>query len=514
MKQFLVTLVLALAVAGMALPQTVGVGVGPTFTQMNAGPQPYDSADGLWKFDNSAALGEDSIGSADLTPVGSPTWGGGANGYSLELLRATNNYADDDGDDFNFGATETDFAFAGWYYPTDCALQHCGLAGYAQPASNAISWQIYHQSGVMYFQTSTDGQISGRTILTCKTGLSDNTPIYFEGSYDFTADEMKCRANQEAEQSVSAGHPFDTSTPEFTVGGYANDGTFTGSIGTVAVWTGTTTIPTDMWNGGIGNDCAGVTSTNGFACYDWDTDGGPYTDKWGDHDLVGVNTPTRNRGVTNREDSGLSVTLDGTTQRLDIARSVSGVLEPWSGVAQEDVTWSAWAFHNEGAAGNDTIIGCTNSVLSIRAYSDGDMDFIIKDPSSNLQRIQTHGKEFTLNEWHLVVAVYEASTTNDVVLWLDGVEIGRNDDGYSPGTYCQNAVPAASLSHVGADWGVNLWDGSIDMVAVWRGQAFGAGKVGQLWAGGAGVFYAATLDFIFHGPHFAWSKPPELRRVS
>jgi hypothetical protein len=35
MKQFLVTLVLALAVAGIALPQTVGVGVGPTFTQFN-----------------------------------------------------------------------------------------------------------------------------------------------------------------------------------------------------------------------------------------------------------------------------------------------------------------------------------------------------------------------------------------------------------------------------------------------------------------------------------------------
>jgi hypothetical protein len=31
MKNFLVTLVLALAVAGMAMPQTVGVGVGPTF---------------------------------------------------------------------------------------------------------------------------------------------------------------------------------------------------------------------------------------------------------------------------------------------------------------------------------------------------------------------------------------------------------------------------------------------------------------------------------------------------
>jgi hypothetical protein len=96
MKRFLITLVLALAVAGMALPQTVGVGVGPTFTQMNALGGVYRDAEAVWNFNLPGERGRDYSGNGHtLTDVGAGSaWtSGGVNGQSARFPVQNTDYA-------------------------------------------------------------------------------------------------------------------------------------------------------------------------------------------------------------------------------------------------------------------------------------------------------------------------------------------------------------------------------------------------------------------------------------
>jgi hypothetical protein len=488
----------------------VGVGVGPTFTQMNAAGGLYQDAEAVWNFNLAGELGRDYSGNGHtLTDVGGNVEVvGGANGYAVEFDLPTNNYADDDGDDFNFGATETDFAVAGWFYPTGCAAAHCGIVGYAQPASNGISWHVYDQAGVLAFQTSTNGQISGRTILTCKTGLADDQWIYFEASYDFTTDTMKCQANQEGEVSVGAGHPFDTSIPEFAVGGYSLDGTMTGRIDTVAIWTGTTTIPTDMWNGGTGNDCSRVTRTNGFACYDFDeASGGPYSDKWGAHNLVGVNTPTRNLGLAGTAASGLGI----DTNTGGIMETATGLWGAFDGV---DVMITGWFVPGDSGSNRKSVGTCKNYLdpgyVGLFTGATESASVTATDSLGGYVSTAQHDLSATKYEWHFFAYGFEHSIKKPF-LRIDGGAVSY------PGAALPNALAVDDSACDPAHQSFSLYGAGnsdlnhFDMVAVWN-TSYDATLADALYDSGSGYFFAAVWDTIFNGPRFAWSQKPTLRR--
>ncbi|KKL11866.1 hypothetical protein LCGC14_2541500, partial [marine sediment metagenome] len=85
----------------------------------------------------------------------------------------------------------------------------------------------------------------------------------------------------------------------------------------------TDAVTTSLYNSTKGKLCAdmsGAELTNRVGCWDMTEDGGPYVDSQGSNDLTGINTPTRDAGLVERSDSGMSVHgIAASTQRLTLA---------------------------------------------------------------------------------------------------------------------------------------------------------------------------------------------------
>jgi hypothetical protein len=513
--------------AGEALSQSdiddlYNSGKGTTCADLPAG------AEHCWDMDEASGDYIDSVGANDLTPVNSPTQTtgliisgdgdpdlyltevntptgtGGALGYSTELLDTSSQYATVAA----ITAKSTDRSVCAWW-DQHSLLGDAFLGVGNAPVEFTPVWYLsvhvsnkiqLYQSGAAAVGTVTISSDRNFICYTYDHSASGAQVVYVNGVSDITKSALD-----------NGGH----NATNFYVGvGFA--GYWKGQIGPVVYYDAPIAQAevTSMYNSGKGKTCADLSGdelTDLVSCWEMEEDGGPYVDSIGSSDLTAVNTPTRAAGLVERSDSGMSVEFVGASSQA-LRMNQTAAASSWSGeisaagwVWRDGTTGHEGFFINGGSSSSDTHFDCgldggVGSAFFARGGSDDG-------------NVQTKGIGFAPHTtWDFVACGIDSSKN----VWLS-----------VNGAAKQNS-PAPLTGNV--DWtfdalkwmGVHLLnttagssgnaDQQFDNVAYWF-RDITQDEIDELYASGAGDFYSAYWDVIFEGPRFAWSAPPERRRI-
>jgi hypothetical protein len=503
MKRFLVTLVLALSVAGMALPQTVGVGVGPTFGEsISAVEKLYRSSLLRYSFNDPSNLGKASGGGNDLTES-TPVASGGALSYAMKQLEASTQAGWIlDNASLSLG-TNIDFGFCAWVRPLQTQAAH----GEYIVAKTQVEYYLLDNTSDKWQFGVTDA-VSGSSTAISTLGATVNRADFVCGWYTSSDGFANISVNDETPVKDLSG-PITTpvdGTQSFAIGArnsVGGDGLVEGVIGPVYFYKGAVPPHTSLWNGGTGYSCAttpAALKTNGVSCWEMDENGGPYVDAWGTNDLTARNTPTQGPGFVPRSDSGtalyldsLSLTADATTAQ--IAAYTTG----------NPRTYTFWALKT-GEPWGEFVEIHAGGYVSLRITGGGGASRYIINAWDNTNTLtcQAIAAADELNQWvHYTVRL----TATECSISIDAGRLSATD-----ALYPRAGAPAnpADDFAMGSGW-TPATPAVIDNFAVW-GENLSAAKEDELYEAGAGTFFAAVFDTIFHGPRLAWSQKPTLTR--
>jgi hypothetical protein len=502
-KTLAVGLVLAAAVGAELYAQAIGTGIGPSFTQTRFGgaaASVLGLADSHWTFDDVADQGADSNGSNDLTLLNTPTPTGGALGTSMELVQASAQYATV-ADDPTLDSGTGDFGFCAWVRPDDVVTT--GVAGKWTGGSREYRGHLLNQFYFTVRNAANTAQVNA--IATDAGALLAGNRYFVCGYHDDSADLLWASTNNVANSAAFADTPRE-STNAFEVGGILGADEFDGDMGPVFWYKGGLPPVSDLYAAGAGMDCEAAAAagfdTNGVSCWNMDENGGPYVDSWGSNDLSGVNTPTQGSGLISRGDSGLAVEMvDGNNSYMNGNYALFA--------SEQDYSQCEW--QHESADSTTIVFGASLGNLSTAytwnvAINSGVNAFqaIAYDSVSGTSNGQVTSFG-TTDQWRLLCWGYQASSKKawasvDGSAKAFGVALSnglRLDSDY---IWFARSASAGDTDFVG------------DQLTLWAGKELTAGEISDLWASGAGL-WAAVWDTIFNGPRFAWSAPPELRRI-
>ncbi len=477
---------------------------------MNYAASIYADAFAGWTFDDLADLGNQDFGSCascNLTEVNTPTATGGALGYAAKFTSASSQYAsvsDPAGGELDPGSGVS-WGYAGW-----------GIIHTAGSNKAIISKALVLAASGEYdnFYVAAGGAHNCRFHDGTSTKLDGITPLPLVGSrffyhcrYNATANELEAGfdATWSGSPTSTAGDGADQARA-FTVaahdgGGEAADLDLNSIVFYRSASGGevlTDAMATSLYNSDKGKLCAdmsGAELTNRVGCWDMTEAGGPYVDSQGSNDLTGVDTPTRSNGLVERSDSGMSgrvLNADGS-----YFEDTSFVVDYSTGL------WVAcWVNDGVGDAGSEVLWRVSDAGIEGILLSLGTNVFTgtVKADVSQL----TGTAAYTQGQWHLVEAWWDSS---DKKLYI------AVDNSTTSSSSATGRAPANSTRiRFGDDFGGGVvpFETAFDNCAMWEKTPTTVER-DALWDSGAGTFYAAFLDFIFNGPRFAWSQPPEIR---
>ena len=458
----------------------------------------YYTATAVWTFNDPADLGADSVGTNDLTPVASPTPTGGALGYAASFNGSTQRAETAT----EIHSASMDFSISSWVIGTNDDSTN-DWAGSWSAWMNRVNVTTRLQTAFLNgFVTGTSdtavpvGARSHLCVVYDDDGVTTDIYFYLNGAADGSdldfAGRMEVRTGGFALADIAV----------------ATGGRWSGVIGTTYVWAtdaATAGNISTLYNSGKGMSCADASSVDPTMDHCWDmiVAGGPYIDQIGSEDLTGTNTPTRVHSLVEQSDSGMSVNLvRASTQALTLVDNADLSLG-----ADTDMCVAAWINPTAVNVAQFLVAKGTGSTAPdveywLYAMSD-DARFGVGDGTNFSYAQVTAG--LTANEWHLLIGCHD-STLDLVTVEVNGVEATT---AHSSGTQDLAGVFAVGK---GGNADTNFADAAIDNVAVWK-RVLSTSEKATLWNAGAGTFYAAFLDFIFNGPRFAWSAPPEIRRL-
>jgi hypothetical protein len=241
--------------------------------------------------------------------------------------------------------------------------------------------------------------------------------------------------------------------------------------------------------------------------YNLDEDApGPYLDSHGSNDLTTSGTPTDNAGLV-RGDSDIGVDLDPGVTHLETSEGLWGSFP-------SDVMITGWFVPGDSGSNRKSVGTCKNYLdpgfLGLNTTFLEAVSVTATDSLGGYVSTGSTDLSASLYEWHFFAYGFEASTKRPF-LRIDGGAVVWSGAGLpnalaTDDSACDPAHQSFSLYGAGnAD--INYFDN----VAVWN-TTYDADLADQLYASGAGHFLARVFDTIFHGPRFAWSQKPTLRR--
>jgi len=463
----------------------------------------YDDAVAVYTFNDPADLGDDAVGTNDLTLVNTPTATGGALGYVADFEDGSNQRAiHATGPDI----TDEDFGACLWVVKDSVGING-GLFGETGDAS-VSNWLIAVLGTNQSYMCIHNGADVQKCASSAAADLVVGQRYFLCGYHDAAGDKVYIVQDDVAMTNFATGGGIQTGAQPLEVARYGeHDGLDTdGKIGPIWLWDGSydTTDFTILYNDGKGYTCADAPALTDPAehCWEMDEDGGPYVDSIGSLDLTGVNTPTQAVGLV-ENDQGMGVRLEGGTSSHLIS-SATG----WAR-GDADLTVVMWTLLHTSAAGSTwQAVGYDASV---------DFDFLIGRTSSQARcgkENDAGGLEYAgphadlalnLDEWHMVTLRYTASTN----LLECSVDAGS----WQTKTLASDAMAMVGDHKITVGYTAGVSNAVHDNVAIWNDTVKSDADITTLYNSGAGTFYAAFMDFIFNGPRFAWSAKPEIRRI-
>jgi hypothetical protein len=509
MKNFLVTLVLALAVAGMAMPQTVGVGVGPTFGEaVSAAETLYRKAVLRYSFNDPSNPGKASAQGEDLDDIGVPMkMTGGGHGWSMKV----------DGPTFQGGSvtdnaelsqgTNKDFGVCTWVQTdtvvdatTSYIISKGGIWGYTLLENSSETFQ-FSVRGAPPESVLTTAMWSGTII--------DEERYFVCGIYDESTGLAGISVNGATAEWDAGGpilnNPVDD-TYDFFVGALGpTSGGFDGSIGPVVYYKFREPPYVSLWNSGKGQTCAKILERSNLkACWDLNESGGTYVDSVSTNDLTAFNSPVRDAAIVEQPGSGMGLWLEGGQLAQEDAPSALLASHETTGA----VTVSFWGMKNADPWGEFFQVYNTSNYIQYRITGGGAVRYIVNiwDSTNTMtcQALQGHGTE-EYDIWVLYTFRLEYPTTCS--LSIDNGRIAITDPSFP-----RAGAPASPVYRfrIGPGWG-GCCEAKMDNLAIFD-YILSADEEATLWNAGAGYYFAQFFDTIFHGPRFAWSQKPTLRR--
>jgi hypothetical protein len=245
------------------------------------------TADALWSFNNPDDLGDDAIGTNDLTPVASPTSTGGALGYVADFEEVSNQYAMI-ADNAALSGSAQDILYCAWAFATNTTSLHF-LGGKDDGTAGDREWSLYTNAGNHVFEVYTDTGSSTSTGAQ-SLGHAINTRELHCGGVDVSEKKSGLSLDGGAWTLYGAawvsGTQIADGTADFSVaqrGDYTGTYAWDGTLGPAYFFKGTdldfTTSIATVYNSGRGVACADLTEaekTDLVSCWDMDEDGGPY----------------------------------------------------------------------------------------------------------------------------------------------------------------------------------------------------------------------------------------------
>ena len=452
----------------------------------------YDTATAVWTFNDPADLGNQDAGSCascDLTEVATPTATGGALGYGTDF-EADSTQATTLADNASISqGSNQDFGFCVWLRPESVTGQNVVYKG------NDYRLRPLASSTEMMIFDSVSGDSRGSSAV-----LVAGVRVFLCGWYD--------SSDKKAYSSIDDGTPgAGAALSNFPVDGTSaleippqSAAPYDGELDAIVYYKGSIPPVTSLWNSGKGKDCADMSGselTNRESCWEMTENGGPYVDSQGSNNLTGVNTPTRVNGLVERSDSGMSgrvLNADGS-----YFEDTSFVVDYSTGL------WVAcWVNDGVGDAGSEVLWRVSDAGIEGILLSLGTNVFTGTVKADVSQSTGTAA--YTQGQWHLVEAWWDSS---DKKLYI------AVDNSTTSSSSATGRAPANSTRiRFGDDFGGGVvpFETAFDNCAMWEKTPTTVER-DALWDSGAGTFYAAFLDFIFDGPRFAWSAPPEIRRA-
>ena len=426
-----------------------------------------------------------------LTEVNTPTATGGALGYAFH----GDGVSDQHGtvNDASLSVTDSDnYGACFWFRATDSDA----LFASDKPSGGFRQFLFYTASGnLRYFVGSAaDGAEVVYTI---------NTRAFACGWHDGTSQRLQVNNGSVDTHTRITNH----GSYDGTYVGTRNDLVFDldGEVGPMMFWKGgfpDAAARTSLYNSGKGKLCADLITAEKVdlvSCWDMTENGGPYVDSIGSNDLTGINTPTRVAGLVERSDSGMSVRLNDTDGSHLISTDTSLAR------GDQDFTVSLWV----------NPYGVTGTLnLAIGQDATPDFDFIIqhvdsflrcrKENDAGVLEAAAVANAYTLGVWRMATLRYTASSNL--------LECGVDDDAFTGTTLASDGMAMVGAHQFTVGYTSSEPNAAIDNLGFWPVALTDAQRT-TLYNSGAGTFYAAFLDFIFNGPRFAWSQPPQVKRI-
>ncbi len=457
---------------------TPGSSTDGNVTQFGCSGSIYASATAVWSFNDPADLGNQDAGSCascDLIPVAAPTAMGGALGYAAKFTSASSQYAsvpDPAGGELDPGSGVS-WGYAGWGIIHTAGSNKAIVSKALTVAASGEYDNFYVAAGGAHNCRFHDGT---------STKLDGITPLPFVGSrffyhcrYNATANELEAGfdATWSGSPTSTAGDGADQARA-FTVaahdgGGEAADLDLNSIVFYRSASGGevlTDAMATSLYNSDKGKLCAdmsGAELTNRVGCWDMTENGGPYVDSQGSNDLNGISTPTRDAGLVERSDSGMSVHgIAASTQRLTLADNAD------ISTGDIDFSWVCWA--------NPTDVSSVVLVDKNDEYQigiDSGNDWYFKGGAGASDTATDTGVTVVAGIWHMVAGGYDGTN-----YWLrvdDGTRV--NNVAGAPPSDTANGLAIMSTSA-----GASYWDGAADNCVFWKEDRTDA-ELDALYAG-------------------------------
>jgi|GEM_PF-2233599 len=438
-----------------------------------------------------------------LTEVNVPTATGGALGYAARFAGASNQYAYTANGFPQAG--DQDFGVCAWVRRDNAAAAAPYiLSGYQANYSFRLNSTTTYGYTFVTYRTGPAINATATTVAPNSTNLSRDFVCGWYDKTGPTAGTAYVSHNDGSEGSGSHSGFVNHISGGINIARLHASGAsdWDGEIGPVYFWDGalpSAAVRTSLYNSGKGKTCADLTTDEQVGmdyCWDMDEDGGPYESSLTANTLTAGNTPTQAAGMVERSDSGMGVNLTNSPYF-----SYDGAaLKPGDG----DFSFVYWV--NEQSATYDGHIS--------RYGGAGSYSYLcIQDASSVYMVMSADGTNTTDGNakkiaigagWHMISCQYDA--TNDLMSWsVDaGTPATESHSGGAYNTGTEFRVGSYASGH---------FSGQMDNVAYWEGKFLSQAELDGLYDAGAGDFYSAYWDFVFEKPWFAWSKPPETRRL-
>lgn len=493
---------------GQLPPAAIYPGQGPVFPPDETGgvSSSYADASACWTFDEPTDLGnDDCTNTHDLTLMNTPLPTGGATGYAMSVVEASNqlSYV---ADDASLDVDDDSLTISIWMRPS--AITGTSYFVGKAPACTTTGSNYYARldaGGTVSFG------ITSAAIRTSVGTLTVGTRHHVQVEWDQGSPNGTPAITIDGNREVlgAYGISIASNNDDFTIGnlnkGCPGSIAFSGEIDAAAFWNGTALGGTsDTYNGGLGGDCAYLdAATSGLtACWDKEEDGGPYLDAIGSLDLTAQNTPTRKVGLVNLPDSGMSGHLvNASDSYFRIADD-----DAWNPVGVS-FTWQVWTASLDNSykylIGKFSGGGTPNSTFYLYKDASGG-GRIVGGAGDNTTEISQGASVADFTAWHHVLYWYDGSTKQVTIRIDNAAAVSSAPWAFGPPF---NNTAVIGLGDVGTyDWNVGL-TGEMDMVAFWPSVP-DEDRQDALWAAGAGVYYTMYLEWMLEQPRFAWSQPP------